>query len=189
MTTATRRRSRNPGRISELAYAQRHVIDYLTGAQAKNLLHIAGVARNGRARITNAQIADRRSLGKRVSERTVRGQTGAMVRSGRFLRREGWTYVLVGYAEHDVRYCDHQDCINDAAALTNRPEPADETTILRRKKDAYRKRQQRAARAGTPSPSAGGPIPPPWWLTPRPPDAPQSASRLTRRTSRVDPPP
>lgn len=90
--------------------------------------------------MTNAEIAATR--GK--SERTVRLQTARLVKDGRWLQRTGWTWVIVGVAEHDVRHCTNHECIVDATA-DRMIRANDQLAELRRKRDAERKRDARAA--------------------------------------------
>ena len=74
----------------------------------------------GRIKMTNADIAMRRVTGQRKnppSERTVRKQTALLVAEGIHLAREGWTWIILGYAEHDIRHCPNGDCIIDLTEI------------------------------------------------------------------------
>lgn len=140
------------GQITTSLFAARHIAPEVTPTQYANVAILAANDKRntGRIRMTNAEIAQSRSTrdgARGASERTVREQTGQLVADGRFLAREGWTYIIVGYAEHDTRYCWHGDCIKDATeARVKALEKAarDDLAELRRKKDAERKRLKRA---------------------------------------------
>ena len=97
--------------------------------------------------MTNAEIAETR--GK--SEFTIRKQTARLVKDGRWLQRIGWTWIIVGAADHDVRHCGNHECLIDATA-DRMIRAGDQLAALRRKRDAERKRIARAAKkaaAGT----------------------------------------
>lgn len=105
-------RNRNTPGISTPEYVLRHVLCHVPSCDGLNILIIAQADRNnsGRVKMTNADIAAIRGR----SERLVRYQTGRVVADGRFLQRMGWTWVIVGYREHDVDHCGHGDCIKDS---------------------------------------------------------------------------
>lgn len=128
------------GRITTAEYVTRHMAAEVSTVDYANLSVLAAHDRrgDGRVRMTNAEIAAVR--GK--SERTVRLQTARLVKDGRWLQRIGWTWVIVGAGDHDVRYCGHGECIIDATA-DRMVGLRDELAILRRKRDAERKRLAR----------------------------------------------
>lgn len=136
------------GKITTSEYVVRHVYPHLTTAEQATLAVIAANDRrgDGRVRMTCFDIAEAR----RKSERTIRKQTGRLTKDGTWLKRSGWTWVIVGAAEHDVRDCAHPECMVDAAS-DSRVKAADELAELRKKRDRERKRAARAAKkAGEP---------------------------------------
>ncbi len=93
----------------------------------------------GRSWMTQAEIAERVSR----TLRTVKWHMARLLRPAEGpapLLREGRTYVIVGYAEHEPGYCPHGDCIREALG--------DELAVRRRANAARRAREYRERLAG-----------------------------------------
>ena len=140
----------NAARITTLAYASRHIQPYVTNAEWGNISAVAQADKStrGRVRITNQQIADQRGRGRArgpLSERTVRVQMHQLCQDGRWLKREGWTVIVVGAEKHTVETCDHPQCVGDRQAVAELA-AADELAARRREKARLKKARQREAR-------------------------------------------
>lgn len=137
-----------PGQITTVLYASRHIGPYVSTAEWANISHLAAADESNTGRIRNFTNFDL-ALKRGKSERTVRKQTARLVQDGRWIQRTGWTWVIVGYREHDTRVCEHEECRISAIKPVDPARAADELLVLRRKRDAERKRLARAAaRAG-----------------------------------------
>lgn len=95
----------------------------------------------GRSFLTQAQVAERVSR----AVRTVKWHMAHLLRpadgTDPWLRRDGRTYVIRGYAEHDPHHCPLGDCIAEAVG--------DELAARRRAAGARRARQWRERRRKT----------------------------------------
>jgi len=119
-------------------YVDRHV--RMRDGMGKLILmtYAANANAVGRSRMTQAEIAERVSR----SERVVRSHMRGLLRGDPpFLAREGRTYVILGYAEHETAYCGHGECVIEAAG--------DELGARRRKQSAERARAYRQRRRQT----------------------------------------
>ena len=134
------------GPESTRLYVERHMWPELTGANQANMSYLGGLDKVGRGRVhaTYATIAEARGRSPKTIEHQIRG----LLATGRFLIRQGGTFVIVGALEHDERLCGHGACIAAATAARmdeKRLAARDELASLRRKRDADRKRAARAA--------------------------------------------
>jgi hypothetical protein len=133
-------------RISTLAYVRRHAMGQVCPADLEVLAVLADADRSGtgrRIRLTAVQVAQER----RKSVQWTKEQMARLLRDGRFLKREGWTYIIVGASDHDVDFCTHPQCIADSEESA-RLRRVDELAEQRRKRDAARKRMKRARGSG-----------------------------------------
>ena len=129
---------------STLRYVVAHMMGTLPTPDFEVLCSLAAEDLTGTGRIRGKTAADI-ALDRNRSVRWVEKQLTRMVKAGTHLRRTGWTYIIVGAAEHDEKICGHGACIK-IAEKARREAAADELAALRRQKDKERKRLAREAR-------------------------------------------
>jgi hypothetical protein len=128
-------------------YVEHHMWPDLSSANQANMSYLGSLDKVGRGRVhaTYEQIAARRGR----SRRTIQIQIQGLIATRRFLAREGWTFVILGAADHDLLRCGHGACIAyalDAEEARRKLAAADQLAVLRRKRAAEKKARQRAER-------------------------------------------